>query len=195
MDAVHPSNLFFLPRLSVWASAPAWAGPVQQQPALYPVRSSRRPLLPLYSETGREPVGVWLQVGSSTQMFILLFLNKSQHLMKFDCIFSASTTWCTGYVCTQGWGTLAWCVALLSNTLGRGWRTMCSPTTESVRGTETVAETTQTRRTPSCGTRQWRCRENLRRSWSPATWEPRRNIRSSDFPDLTWTFHLQFNLE
>lgn len=55
-------NLF--KRLPVRASAPPSAGFVQQQSALHPARGSRRSLLPIYSQTGWQPLDVWLQVGS-----------------------------------------------------------------------------------------------------------------------------------
>lgn len=77
-------HLFVLsPSFPVGAPAPPWVGPVQQQPAFCPVRGSWRPVLPVSTKTGRKPVGVWLQVGSSAQMFtVIFFKNKSKKMNK-----------------------------------------------------------------------------------------------------------------
>lgn len=51
---------FFSKRFPVWAPTPSWAGPVQQQPAFYPVWGSWRPVLPIKAKTGKKPLGVRL---------------------------------------------------------------------------------------------------------------------------------------
>lgn len=56
MDAPLLPNSFL--RLLVRAPAPPRAGFVQQQSALHPARSSGRSLLPLFSETGWQPLDV-----------------------------------------------------------------------------------------------------------------------------------------